>query len=38
MISLRRLGVILRHELRISMRDPFSLLVLVVFPIITMAF
>jgi len=38
MISLRRLGVILRHELRLSMRDPFSVMVLVVFPIITMAF
>jgi ABC-2 type transport system permease protein len=38
MTSLRRLGVIIGHELRIVRQDPLPLLVLVVFPIITMAF
>jgi ABC-2 type transport system permease protein len=37
-ISLRRLGVILAHELRLARRDPLPVLVLVMFPIITMAF
>jgi ABC-2 type transport system permease protein len=38
MISFARLRVILAHELRIVRRDPLPILVLVVFPIITMAF
>ena len=38
MISPRRLGVILAHELRLAARDPLAVMVLVVFPIITMAF
>jgi ABC-2 type transport system permease protein len=38
MISLRRLGVILGHELRLARRDPLPVLVLIAFPIITMAF
>jgi ABC-2 type transport system permease protein len=38
MKSLRRLGVIVAHETRIARRDPFSILVLLVFPIITTAF
>jgi ABC-2 type transport system permease protein len=37
-ISGRRLAVILGHELRLARRDPLPLLVLVVFPVITMAF
>jgi ABC-2 type transport system permease protein len=37
-ISLRRVGVILTHELRLARRDPLPLMVLVVFPIITIAF
>jgi ABC-2 type transport system permease protein len=37
-ISLRRLGVILTHELRLAGRDPLPVLVLIAFPIITMAF
>jgi ABC-2 type transport system permease protein len=37
-MSLRRLGVILAHEGRLIRRDPFPILVLVVFPIIDMAF
>jgi len=37
-ISLRRLGVILAHELRLARRDPLPALVLVVFPVVTMAF
>jgi ABC-2 type transport system permease protein len=32
------LGVLLRHELRLVMRDPLSVMILIVFPIITMAF
>ena len=38
MISLRRLGVILAHELRLARRDPLPLMVLIVFPVISMAF
>ena len=37
-ISPRRVGVILGHELRLSARDPLPVMILVVFPIITMAF
>jgi len=37
-MSPRRVGVILRHELRLTARDPISAMVLVVFPLITMAF
>jgi ABC-2 type transport system permease protein len=37
-MSLRRIGVILAHEGRLIRRDPFPILVLVVFPIIDMAF
>jgi ABC-2 type transport system permease protein len=37
-MSPRRLGTILAHELRLAARDPVTVLVLVVFPIITMAF
>ncbi len=38
MISVRRLGTILTHELRLTARDPLPTMVLIVFPIITMAF
>ena len=38
MISPRRLGVILVHELRLAARDPLPVMVLIVFPVITMAF
>jgi ABC-2 type transport system permease protein len=38
MISSQRLGVILAHELRLARRDPLPAMVLIVFPIITMAF
>jgi ABC-2 type transport system permease protein len=38
MISLRRVGVIIGHELRLVRRDPLPIMVLVVFPIITIAF
>ena len=38
MSSGRRLGAIMAHELRLARRDPFSLMVLLVFPIITTAF
>jgi len=38
MSSVRRIGVIVAHELRLLRRDPLSLLVLLVFPIITTAF
>jgi ABC-2 type transport system permease protein len=38
MISPRRLAVILGHEWRLVARDPLPIMVLVVFPIITMAF
>jgi ABC-2 type transport system permease protein len=37
-ISPRRLGVILAHELRLARRDPLPVMVLIVFPIVTMAF
>jgi ABC-2 type transport system permease protein len=37
-ISLRRVGVIVGHELRLQRRDPLPLMVLVVFPVITIAF
>ena len=37
-MSLRRLGVILAHEGRLIRRDPFPIMVLIVFPIIDMAF
>jgi ABC-2 type transport system permease protein len=38
MISRRRLQVILAHEFRLARRDPLPVMVLLVFPIITMAF
>ena len=38
MISMRRIGVTIAHELRIIRRDPLPVMVLIVFPIITMAF
>ena len=38
MISLRRVGIIVAHESRLARRDPLPLMVLVVFPIITIAF
>lgn len=38
MISPRRVGVILTHELKLAARDPLPAMVLVLFPIITMAF
>lgn len=38
MISLRRLRVIMTHEIRLATRDPLPIMVLIVFPIITMAF
>lgn len=38
MISGQRLGVLLAHELRLARRDPLPLMVLIVFPLITMAF
>jgi ABC-2 type transport system permease protein len=38
MISARRVGVIASHELRIARRDPMPIMVLIVFPIITIAF
>jgi ABC-2 type transport system permease protein len=38
MMSPRRLGVILAHELRQMRRDPLPIMVLIVFPIVTMAF
>jgi ABC-2 type transport system permease protein len=37
-ISRRRVGVLSAHELRIARRDPVPIMVLVVFPIITIAF
>jgi ABC-2 type transport system permease protein len=37
-ISARRIGAVVRHELRVSARDPLPLMVLVVFPVVTMAF
>jgi ABC-2 type transport system permease protein len=38
MISPRRVGVIVGHELRLQRKDPLPLLILVVFPVITIAF
>jgi ABC-2 type transport system permease protein len=38
MISRQRLQVVVAHELRLAKRDPIPILVLIVFPIITMAF
>jgi ABC-2 type transport system permease protein len=38
MISARRIGVIAAHELRIAKRDMLPLMILVVFPLITIAF
>jgi ABC-2 type transport system permease protein len=38
MISPRRLVVILAHELRLARRDPLPIMVLIVFPVINMAF
>jgi ABC-2 type transport system permease protein len=38
MISSRRIGVAIAHELRIIRRDPLPVMVLIVFPIVTMAF
>jgi ABC-2 type transport system permease protein len=38
MISLRRVGVIIGHELRLARRDPLPIMVLIVFPVITIAF
>jgi ABC-2 type transport system permease protein len=37
-ISPRRVGVIVGHELRLQRRDPLPLMILVVFPVITIAF
>jgi len=37
-ISLRRVGVIVAHELRLVRREPLPVLVLVVFPLVLMAF
>ena len=37
-MSRRRLGTILAHEWRLIARDPLPVMVLIVFPIITMAF
>ena len=37
-MSRRRLGTILAHELRLIARDPLPVMVLIAFPIITMAF
>ena len=37
-MSRRRLGTILAHELRLIRRDPLPMMVLIAFPIITMAF
>jgi len=36
--SLRRVGVIVGHELRLGRRDPLPIMVLIVFPIISIAF
>jgi ABC-2 type transport system permease protein len=38
MMSLRRVGVIIGHELRLARRDPLPIMVLIVFPVITIAF
>jgi ABC-2 type transport system permease protein len=37
-MSFRRVGVIVGHELRLVRRDPLPIMVLIVFPIITIAF
>jgi ABC-2 type transport system permease protein len=37
-MSRRRLGTILAHELRLIARDPLPIMVLIAFPIVTMAF
>jgi len=36
--SLQRVGVLLRHEVRLAARDPLPAVVLILFPIVTMAF
>jgi ABC-2 type transport system permease protein len=38
MSAARRVGVIVAHEFRLARRDPFSILILLVFPVITTAF
>jgi ABC-2 type transport system permease protein len=38
MTALRRLGVIVAHELRLARREPISWMILIVFPLITVAF
>ncbi len=38
MISFRRIGVIVAHEMRLARRDPLPIMVLIVFPVITIAF
>jgi len=38
MISLPHLAVLLGHEIRLARRDPLPIMVLVIFPVITMAF
>ena len=37
-MSLHRLRVVARHEMRLALRDPLPVMVLIVFPVITMAF
>lgn len=37
-MSLRRVGAIIRHELRLVRRDPFPVVVLVAFPVLAMLF
>jgi ABC-2 type transport system permease protein len=37
-MSARRVAVVVRHELRVASRDPLPLMVLIVFPVVTMAF
>ena len=37
-MSPRRLRVVARHEMRLALRDPLPVMVLIVFPVITMAF
>jgi ABC-2 type transport system permease protein len=37
-ISLSRVGVLLGHELRLTRRDPLPILVLIAFPVLSMAF
>jgi ABC-2 type transport system permease protein len=38
MSSLRRVGVLLAHELRLARRDQLPLMVLIIFPVVSMAF